>query len=301
MKPLTLQMQFPEIVKVETKKNHILKTESGQFKVAAIGEGKCTLASYNRRDFYKITLVTNCNSRLEYANRSIEVNRPALIFTNPLEAYSWKGENNEDKSGGYFCVFTDDFLYPGSYLQDSLLFKAGGEPVYFLNNKQLNYLMRLFTRMREEFDSEYVYKNDFIRSHLNLIFHEAIKMQPAIAYYTPPKAASRITNLFLGLLNKQFPVDLPAHKLKLKKAGDYADQLAVHVNHLNAVVQETTGKATTLHINEKLIAEAKSLLTNTDYNVAEISYSLGFEYPSYFNNFFKKHTGLTPMSLRKSL
>ena len=297
-------MALSQIVKTRLEKNDISKTDSGQFKVAAIGEGKCTLASYNRRDFYKITLVTKCNSTLDYANRSIEVKRPALVFTNPLVPYFWQGETSEEGSAGYFCVFTDDFLHTTNHqesLQDSLLFKAGGEPVYFLNDKQVNYLCSLFSRMREEVDSKYVYKNDLMRSHVNLILHEAIMMQPAIAYFTPPKAAWRLANLFLSLLNKQFPVDLPLQTIKLKKAGDYADQLAVHVNYLNAAVQEATGKATTAHINEKLISEAKSLLTFTDYNVAEISYSLGFEYPSYFNNFFKKHTGITPLSLRKLL
>lgn len=297
-------MKLSQIVKTKPEKNYIPKTDFGQFKVAAINEGKCTLASYNRRDFYKITLVTKCNSTLNYANRSIEVKKPALVFINPLVPYFWQGETNEEEASGYFCVFTDDFLHTRNHqesLQDSLLFKAGGEPVYFLNDKQVNYLCNLFRQMREKVDSEYIYKNDLMRSHINLIFHEAIMMQPAIAYYTPPKAASRLANLFLSLLNRQFPVDLPLQKIKLKKPADYADQLAVHVNHLNAALQEVTGKATTAHINEKLIAEAKSLLTFTDYNVAEISYSLGFEYPSYFNNFFKKHTGITPLSLRKLL
>ena len=45
-------------------------------------------------------------------------------------------------------------------------------------------------------------------------------------------------------------------------------------------------------------SEAKALLLHTDWNVADIAYSLGFEYPTYFNNFFKKLTGTNPMSLR---
>jgi len=66
-------------------------------------------------------------------------------------------------------------------------------------------------------------------------------------------------------------------------------------------VQQVTGKSTTTHINLQLLAEAKSLLTNTDWTIAEIASSLGFEYASYFNNFFKKQAGVTPMAFRKSL
>lgn len=186
-------------------------------------------------------------------------------------------------------------------LEESTLFKPGGDPVYFLDEAQIEYIRGIFNRMLQEFDSEYTYRYELLRNHLNLIIHEAIKMQPAIAYFTPQNAASRIAKLFLSLLEKQFPVDSPRYMLALKKAGDYADKLSVHVNHLNAAVREITGRSTTTHINDRILAEAKSLLTHTDWSVAEIARSLGFDYASYFNNFFKKHTGLTPMALRKTL
>lgn len=277
-----------------------------QFKVATVFEGKCTLSSYNRRDFYKISLIIKGTSELLYADRGIKIDKPVLVFTNPLVPYSWEATDGAqiEEGSGFFCVFTEEFLYSGNRmesLQDSSLFKAGGDSVFFLNDTQIEYIYGIFSRMRQEFDSEYIYKYELMRSQVNLIIHEAIKMQPAIAYATPQNAASRITKLFLSLLDKQFPVDSPRFALKLKKASDYASRLAVHVNHLNAAVQEVTGKSTTTHINEKILSEAKSLLTHTDWSVAEIAFSLGFEYASYFNNFFKKHAGNTPLSLRKTL
>jgi AraC family transcriptional regulator, transcriptional activator of pobA len=112
-------------------------------------------------------------------------------------------------------------------------------------------------------------------------------------------AADRITRLFLELLERQFPIDSPERVLRLKKPGDYAYSLSIHVNHLNHAVREVTGKPTSFHIAERVANEAKALLKNTDWSVADIAYSLGFEYPSYFNNFFRKNTGATPLSLRK--
>jgi len=275
---------------------------SAEFKVAAIGENKCRLTSYNRRDFYKITLILKGSSQLLYANRGIEINKAALVFTNPLVPYSWEVTGDESfEEAGFFCVFSDGFLQTGTRmesLQESSLFKAGGDPVYLLDDEQVQYISSLFVRMRREIDSEYAYKYELIRSQLNLLIHEAVKMQPALAYPIPQNAASRITKLFLGLLERQFPVDSPQQPLLMKKASDYAEKLAVHVNHLNAAIQEITGKNTTTHINEKIISEAKSLLVHTDWSVADIAFSLGFEYASYFNNFFKKHTGFTPSSLR---
>jgi AraC family transcriptional activator of pobA len=53
------------------------------------------------------------------------------------------------------------------------------------------------------------------------------------------------------------------------------------------------------HIAERVITEAKALLRHTDWSINDIAYALGFEYPSYFNNFFKKHTGTNPKSIRE--
>ena len=74
--------------------------------------------------------------------------------------------------------------------------------------------------------------------------------------------------------------------------------LHVHANYLNHAIKEVTGKPTTVYISERIISEAKVLLQHTDWNIAEIAYALGFEYPTYFNNFFKKITGNNPKSLR---
>lgn len=297
-------MEDLDLIKKSICRFESIQAESAKFLVAAIGENKCKLTSYNRRDFYKITLVLKGNSQLLYADRGIEINKPALVFTNPLVPYSWESlDGQEYEEVGYFCVFSDDFLQAGERmksLQESSLFKAGGNPVYLLNDEQVKYISSLFVRMRSEIDSEYHFKYELIRSQLNLLIHEAIKMQPAVAYPAPQNAASRIAKLFLGLLEKQFPVDSPQRPLQLKKASDYAEKLTVHVNHLNAAVQEITGKSTTAQINERIISEAKSLLKHTDWSVAEIAFSLGFEYASYFNNFFKKHAGVTPSGVRNS-
>jgi AraC-like DNA-binding protein len=67
---------------------------------------------------------------------------------------------------------------------------------------------------------------------------------------------------------------------------------------LNSSVKKITGKSTTSHIAERIIGEAKALLQHTDWNISEIAYALGFEYPTYFNNFFKKRTGAVPKSIR---
>jgi AraC family transcriptional regulator, transcriptional activator of pobA len=103
----------------------------------------------------------------------------------------------------------------------------------------------------------------------------------------------------MELLERQFPIDNTDEPLRLRTAQDFAGSLAVHINYLNRSVKEVTGKPTTVHIAKRIAAEAKALLLYTDWSVSDIAYALGFEYPTYFNNYFKRITGTTPNSLRK--
>ena len=86
--------------------------------------------------------------------------------------------------------------------------------------------------------------------------------------------------------------------MQFKTAQEFANRLSVHVNHLNRSVKEITGKPTSAHIAERIITEAKALLIHTDWTIAEIGYALGFEYPAYFNNYFKRLTGIVPSLVR---
>lgn len=152
--------------------------------------------------------------------------------------------------------------------------------------------------MLEEIASDYPYKYDLLRSYVTELVHYALKMEPSEALYQHPNANSRITAVFTELLERQFPIESPSQRFTLRSANDFAQQLSVHVNHLNRAIRETTGKTTTRHIAERITSEAKALLRHTNWNISEISYCLGFEEPSHFNNFFKKQTSQTPTSFR---
>lgn len=283
---------------------NVLKDKTGQFRVAAIGEDKCTLESYNRRDFYKISLVTHGGPPCQLFYGSLEpitIDRPAMILLDPMVPHSWVVPERTIPTEGYFCVFDADFTSVGAQLKAlaNRLFTSQGSPVYFPEEVELHYLKDLFARMRMVADSNYVDKDEIFRNHLSLIFHEALQIHSA--GNLADGGLARIANGFADLLRRQFPVDLPLQPIKLKTASDFADRLAVHVNYLNRAVQEITGKSTTKHISEQLFTEARSLLSFTSYNIAEIADGLGFEYQSYFNRFFRKFAGLSPSEFRKGL
>jgi AraC-like DNA-binding protein len=274
----------------------------GEITVLTMQEAECGMGHYDRRDVFKCVLVVQGANELHYATRSYRIDKPALVFTNRLVPFSWEPVADTGEQQGFICAYTEPFLHSamrGVSLKDSVLYRVDGNPVYYLNEEQLRYLTELFTRMRRDFATDYAHKDDLLRNQLSLIIHEAAQLQPASPYpAVATNAAERVTNLFSTLLEIQFPVTKQYHEPILKNAQEYADRLAIHVNSLNRAVKEVTGKPTTAHIAERLVSEAKVLLQHQDWSVSEIADSLGFEYPTYFHRFFKKHTGTTPLAFR---
>lgn len=278
-----------------------IQKEIGHFNVFRTEEvfgAKQTKMPYNRRAYYKISLIIGRN-RAEYADKVIEIEKNALLFATPQIPYNY--HSLDDNQTGIFCIFSEDFFAQtntGIVIPDMPVFQPGGNPIFFLTDEQLEDVKLIFNKMLRELESDYAYKYDLIRNYVMELIHTGQKLQPVSALNTETNAVRRVSSLFMELLERQFPVEPPNQKLKLRSAKDYADQLSIHVNYLNKVLKEMTGKTTTGLILERIVQEAKILLKHTDWNISEIAYSLGFEEPAHFNNLFKKHTSLTPKSFR---
>lgn len=291
-------MKKEPVVRPVSEFNNELKLKG--FNVFQIEDDSNVTRVYSRKDFYKICLTTG-KSIIHYADRSFETKGTVLFFANPHVPYSW--ETISKSYVGYTCLFSEDFYKPSDRtgsLQHSPLFKTGGTPVLNISAERREFLNGIFQNMIAEQSTDYAHKDDLIRNYINVIIHEALKLRPSEDFDKIQNAAHRITNIFLELLERQFPIENTDRPLQLRAAQDYASVLNLHVNYLNRAVKETTGKSTTTHISERIVSEAKALLLHTHWNVAEIAYALGFEYPTYFNNFFKRITGTNPMSLRPS-
>ena len=277
-----------------------LKKEIGHFNVFKLDDfiGTCAKPMpYSRKDYFKISLIIGRN-KYHYADKTIEIEKNALLFANPQVPYNWEPLDN--KQSGFFCIFTETFFreFMTAKLQDYPVFKPGGQPIFFLSDEQVETVAGIFRKMFAEIESDYAYKYDSIRNYVIELIHSAQKMQPATTLYSNSNASTRISSLFMELLERQFPIESPGQQINFRSAIEFANQLAVHVNHLNRALKETTSKTTSELIAERVIQEAVTLLKHTTWNVSEIAHSLGFEEPTHFNNFFKKRTRQTPRNFR---
>lgn len=278
-----------------------LQREIGHFNVFPLfstPSNRVNCQPYNRKGFYKISLL-NGHTKFSYADKVIEFKERALLFSHPNIPYSW--ELLEDEQIGYFCVFTEGFFNHFGNINDYPVFKPGNIPLFELNAAQEEEISMIFKKMIGEIESDYYYKYDAIRGLVLEVIHKALKMQPKESNPTDDSnAAWRITSLFTELLERQFPIESPRQRMKLRYPVEFATYLSVHVNHLNRSLKKITGKTTSGLIAERIMQEARSLLQHTDWNISEIAWCLGFEELPHFINFFKKTEALTPKHFRNS-
>jgi AraC family transcriptional regulator len=80
---------------------------------------------------------------------------------------------------------------------------------------------------------------------------------------------------------------------------ELAELCGVSADHLMRMFKKTTGTTIHKYIEDMRLAKAKSLLTEGDLSVKEISFQLGFSSQGYFCSAFRKRAAMSPSSYRQ--
>lgn len=252
--------------------------------------------TYRRRDYFKLSLLRG-QYIVHYGDESIKVSGCSLSFFNPWVPYTIEQIKEEENAG--YMIFTE--LYYNTYfnqpIRQSPLFNKESKPIFLLDKNQEKEVKEIFSRIEKQEQSDYPFKDDLIRNHLNELIHYANTLQPATERHHALSSKERLHNIFQELLDRQFPVDTSRYK-HLRTASDFAESLNVHVNYLNRILKEITGKSTSEILYERLLRESIILLKHTTWSISEIAYSLGFKDTSHFNHFFRKQTNAKPTYFR---
>lgn len=86
---------------------------------------------------------------------------------------------------------------------------------------------------------------------------------------------------------------------KLKQVSNYAKIISVTEKRLNQATSKILGKSPKQMIDERVMLEAKRLLAHTNESVKEIGFELGFDEPTNFIKYFRKHSNSTPVEFRE--
>ncbi len=244
----------------------------------------------HRHDFYHLVLFTKGSGNHTVDFTRFKVRPFEMYFMIPGQVHSWEFESEVD---GYIINFSEiflrTFLLNPNYLERFTFFDGiNEEGVLHIPSDNQKELIELFEAIVSAFENKK--DMDLIRLLLLEIFITVQSMKKVNPKRLIPETKLVLLRSFRRLIDQHF--------IALKLPKQYAELLYVTPNHLNALCQNMVGKSAGELIRDRVLLEAKRLLTNAELNVTEIAYTLNFQDNSYFNRFFKKYTGLTPEEFR---
>lgn len=226
---------------------------------------------------------------IDFERYTIEA--PAFFSAGPEQVHQY----DEAENAELICIsFSRDFLIHEMQGWVACWECMFNQVVMNIDQNAMHELLTYAGLMLDEFNNDRPKKDVIIRNLLN-----AFIVNTARIIRTPLSVMHMDASY--NKLVQQFKHHVDTHFRTIAQVAKYADMLYVTPGHLNDVIKATVGKTAKQIIDEKRIMEAKRLLFWGDYNLKEIAALLSFENDSYFNRYFKKHTGRTPALFQRAI
>ncbi len=261
-------------------------------------KGKIRKTPVHRVTYYDITFITEGSEEVGLNDRTYTVAPGSAVCSIPGDVWTWEPNT---RMNGYVLVFEEEFLL--SFFNDPFFLRKFAylnpqrESAHLCIEDQLfSRVMQLLLLIKDEINNYAEKDHHMLRAMLYevlMLLHRSYISAPSNP--EPPKdiAVDRYIYSFVQMVNDGYTSQ--------RNVQDYADRLFISTNYLNRIVRQTLGVTTKQYIQNKVMQEAKRLLTYTTLSVAEIAATLHFETASYFIRFFRKHAGNTPREYRESL
>lgn len=273
---------------------HHESISSERFKIRRVedimGE-KDLVQDVHRHDFFFILALKKGRGDHEVDFTPYNVVDHAIFFLRPGQVHRL-----ELKAGctGYLVEFNTDFYHQKDTSANQRLRKAGsknyGVPEFERFNK-LDYLLEAMLREYIAREEGYL---EIINACLDIFCVEWIRQGPNL------EGGPTRANTYKQERFEEFTDLLEKNIATHKQVAQYTDLMNLSTYQLNEITKSLIGKTVSALITEQIILEAKRHLLATPGQIKDIADHLGYEDPSYFIRFFKKHTGQSPEAFRKN-
>lgn len=284
---ITEQIEQEYFYSQEAKKNEFLlvKNRSSDF------------TDYPRKVAYyslSISLQGRCT---KYINgQQTKLSAGSLLYITPQHVTATKNCSPDFKINQLF--FTRDFLeesfFPNKVLDELLWIDPNKPPLFKLQQSHFRKAQNLFKKLEEEAKSTQPYYKQILQNGIVEMLYQMNRLDNSCLKKGNEKS-TQTNRLF-----KEFKDLVDKHYKEIKHVSEYANLLHVTPKHLSETVKKESGSTALQHIHQRIIREAKNLLTYTDKSAKEIAYRLGFKTPSHFGRFFKRRVDSSPIQYRKS-
>jgi len=251
-----------------------------------------------RQDFFELTFGTGHDVDCRVGTSTFKPIYDSISFTSPYQISSWRVNTFNPDSLGYMIFFKPQLL--GSTLDKIDFYKQYSyfnlhtSPVLFLDQTQRDIVVQLMRTLLQEYnDTQQEGYQMILASYLTILLEKVkgfFEKSTTLRAFT--SRAEEIAFQFENILKEQAHYSL--------KIADYASQLHISPSYLTESVKKVTGKTPITVAQEYLVLKAKGILSQTNKPIAVIANELGFHEASNFNKYFKKNTGFTPGTYRKT-
>ncbi|MCG8579274.1 MAG: AraC family transcriptional regulator [Bacteroidales bacterium] len=251
----------------------------------------------HRHDYYTIIVVEKALGGVHIIDfKEYPLNEAAVHFVYPGQVHQFLSQS---KPNGYVLNFSSTFLMKNGISEELIdrvyLYNSYGDsPPMPVNEHQLSTLFGIIEQMNNYHQGDNYFRYEALGALLKLFIINisgACTLSHLNSEYE--SGSNQLIRDFKKLIRIKYK---SSHKVQ-----HYASELSVSSDYLNRFVKEKTGKSAKDYIQDKLVIEAKRLLLFSDLSSKELAFELGFEEPSHFNSFFKKHSGLSPIAFRKTV
>jgi len=248
----------------------------------------------HRAQFYHILWIEKGSGThfVDFNPISIEDNAILFIPHNSVNVF--------DKNGTYHgktILFTNNFFCKNNsdlqFLQTSMLFSD----LYNIGKIKVNQQLSDLRVFLNSIETEYNRKPDSVQyevlhNMLHVFLLQAEREMRKQGYEElKPSANLDYLMLFKDLLEQNFRKDRAVKK--------YASELSLSEKQLHKATTSLLDKTPKQIIDERVLLEAKRLLAHSTQTIKEVAYELGYDEPTNFIKYFRKHTNSTPSEFRE--
>ncbi|WP_276133412.1 AraC family transcriptional regulator [Polluticoccus soli] len=245
----------------------------------------------HRHNYYEIFFFNKGGGEHLIDFKKYPIRDNGIHFISPGQVHCLR---REEGSHGSIILFSRDFFHFGSEGSNTLynfpFLNSGAYPVLDAATEEFAEFLPLLLQMQNESLKGVDVFAEILRSYLNIVLLKSLQLFNG-RYPDHQMKQGTVFNKFRELVEKEYRGN--------RQPAYYASQLNITEKKLNEVCKENSGENVSDYIKDRVLLEAKRLLHNTDHNIKEIAYFLGFEDPSYFNRFFRVNTGVTAGDFRK--
>ncbi|WCT12071.1 helix-turn-helix domain-containing protein [Mucilaginibacter jinjuensis] len=252
-------------------------------------------------DFYTLIFKNYNRNNIKYGRKLVDFTDGSLICMSPNQVLEMDNDTESSpQMSGWGLFFHPDLIRSTSLndkMKDYSFLSYEISEALHLSEKERQILtdcvQNIHTELQENID---VHSQSIIVSGVEMLLNYCSRFYGR-QFITRKNSNNTVVVQIEKLLTEYFRTsDISERGLPSVKY--LAEHVYLSPNYLSDLLKKETGKSAQDHIHYYLIEEAKNILLSSNRSVGEIAYSLGFEYPQYFNKLFKQKTGKTPIEFR---